>query len=112
MGTRIYPFLVTVFVALLCAVCDFLLKRASGAPHPFYAYEFWIGLAGYTFSAFAWVYVLQHFTLASVGAIYCVSLVFFLAIGGVCLFREQLSATEYLGLFFAVAALILLSRFS
>jgi len=112
MTEKLLPIFITIVLAALCAVFDGLLKRATTHAHPFLAWEFWAGVAGYSISAFAWVWVLARLKLATIGAIYSVTLVILLAIMGVTIFRESLSATEIVGLCFAVVALILLGRFA
>ena len=104
------PLAVTVGLSVLSVAADYFLKLASALPHPFRSWQFAAGTCIFAGSSFGWVYVLQHLKLASVGAVYCVVVVVLLALIGVTVFRESLSASEVLGLICAVAALILLGR--
>lgn len=109
---RFLPWFVLVALSLLCVFADYLLKRAGDSSSPLRTRMFWAGTATYALTAPGWVYVLRHFKFATVGAAYCVILVLMMAVVGVVAFRETLSPSEVLGIGLAVAALVLLSRFS
>ncbi len=109
---RLVSILVIVLTAALCAACDWLLKRASLCIRPFSTIAFWIGLAGYTISAFLWVFILRSMKLSTVGAIYSVSLIVMLALIGVIFFQEKLNFTEICGLVLACVSILLLVRFT
>jgi drug/metabolite transporter (DMT)-like permease len=89
---------------------DYFLKRASGRPHPLATWTFLAGLLLYASTAFAWVYVMRHLKLATIGVIYSVSMVLLLAGMGVLFFGETLSRSEVVGIVLAIAALFLLAR--
>ncbi len=91
---------------------DYFLKRASERPSPLATGVFLIGLVLYASTAFAWVFVMRHLKLATIGVIYSVSMVLLLAGMGVLFFDEALSRTEILGIVLAIAALFLLARAS
>ena len=112
MTDKLLPISITIALAAFGAVCDGLLKRATAHAHPILTWEFWAGSIGYGISAFAWVWVLSRLKLATIGAIYSVTIVILLVVMGATIFRESLSASEIVGLCFAVAALILLGRFA
>lgn len=99
-------------LSVLCVLADFFLKRASEFVHPIQSWHFVAGLVLYAASAFGWVYVLRQVKLATVGALFSVVVVVLLACIGVLVFHESLSTLELIGLGCAVAALILLGRFS
>lgn len=101
MTDRLFALFLTVLLGALCVGCDYLLKRASALPQPFLARDFWIGLAGYTFSAFAWVLLLQR-----------IKLVILLAAVGTLVFGEKLNQTEILGLVLGCISIFLLVRFA
>ncbi len=105
------PILVTVTLSVLSVLADYWLKRASESAHAFRSPQFALGTLVYAGSAFGWVYVLRHLKLATVGAVYSVVIVILLALLGVTVFRESLSASEFIGLGCAVMALVLLGRF-
>jgi small multidrug resistance pump len=54
---------------------------------------------------------MKHLQLATIGALYSVTIVLLLTVLGVVRFGESPHAPEVLGLLMAVGALILLSRF-
>lgn len=110
--TRTNLTLITVALAIICVGADYLLKRASEMSSPFRTYYFSLGCILYVVSAPGWVIVFQHSKLSTIGAVFSIVVVLLLAIIGVFAFRENLSATEIVGLIFAVAALALLGRFA
>jgi drug/metabolite transporter (DMT)-like permease len=89
---------------------DYFLKRASERDSPLTTGWFVAGLVLYASTAFAWVYVMRHLKLATIGVIYSVSMVLLLAGMGVVFFGESLDRTEVAGIALAVAALYLLAR--
>jgi small multidrug resistance pump len=94
-------------------VCgDYFLKLASAKDASFRSIWFYIGLVVYASTAFGWVFVMKHLKLATIGAVYSVSLIVMLTLIGVTIFRESLNYYEIAGLIMAILSLILLSRFS
>jgi drug/metabolite transporter (DMT)-like permease len=89
---------------------DYFLKRASERENPLLTGWFLAGLVLYASTAFAWVYVMRHLKLATIGVIYSVSMVLLLAGMGLFFFGESLSRTEVAGIVLAVASLYLLAR--
>jgi multidrug transporter EmrE-like cation transporter len=89
---------------------DYFLKRASEQERPLLTWPFLAGLVLYASTAFAWVFVMRHLKLASIGVIYAVAMVLLLAIMGVVFFEESLNRSEVVGIALAIAALFLLAR--
>jgi drug/metabolite transporter (DMT)-like permease len=89
---------------------DYFLKRASERDSPLVTGWFLSGLVLYASTAFAWVFVMRHLKLATIGVIYSVSMVLLLAGMGVLFFGESLSGSEVASIALAVAALFLLAR--
>jgi drug/metabolite transporter (DMT)-like permease len=89
---------------------DYFLKKASERDSPLMTGWFLAGLVLYASTAFAWVFVMQHLKLATIGVIYSVSMVLLLAGMGVLFFSERLGRTEVAGILLAIAALLLLAR--
>jgi multidrug transporter EmrE-like cation transporter len=112
MRNTLLPLLVTVGLSVFSVFADYLLKRASASPQPFSRWYFAGAVFIYAASCFAWIYVLRHLKLATIGAIYSVSVVVLLAVIGITVFRESLSVYERIGLAAAVYALVLLGRFA
>jgi multidrug transporter EmrE-like cation transporter len=102
-----------VAVAMSCfgIVGDYFLKRASAAERPLMTRWFLVGLALYSSTAFAWVFVMRHLKLATIGVIYSVCMILLLTGMGVFLFDEQLNRYEIAGIVLAIASVLLLSRF-
>jgi drug/metabolite transporter (DMT)-like permease len=109
---NIVAFWVVILLSVLCAVADYWLKRASELSSPFRSFAFIYGGSLYAVSAFGWVYVFRYFKLATISAFFSLVVVVLLAIMGMVAFRETLSTSEIIGLFCAVAALVLLGRFA
>jgi small multidrug resistance pump len=92
-------------------VGDYFLKRASSEPNPLATRFFLAGLLLYSSTAFAWVYVMRHLKLATIGVIYSVCMILMLAGMGVLFFGETLNAYEVTGIILAIAGILLLARF-
>lgn len=104
--------LVTIAFSVLGVVGDYFLKLASAKDYALKTPEFYLGLVLYASTAFGWVYVMRHLKLATVGVVYCVSMVLLLTAIGVFRFKESLSGYEIAGIAMAVASLVLLVRFN
>jgi small multidrug resistance pump len=66
----------------------------------------------YSATIFGWVYVIKNMKLASVGVVYSVCMVLFLAFLGVVVFKERLSLMEVVGIALAISSVVLLIRFA
>ncbi len=104
--------LVTIAFSVLGVVGDYFLKLASGKEYSLKAVEFYAGFIIYASTAFGWVFVMKHLKLATVGVVYCMSMVLMLATIGVVAFKESLNCYEIAGIAMAIASLVLLVRFS
>jgi drug/metabolite transporter (DMT)-like permease len=89
---------------------DYFLKRASDRPSPLFTGWFLAGFVLYASTAFAWVFVMRHLKLATIGVIYSVSMVLLLAGMGVLFFNETLNRYEIAGIVLAITSLLLLTR--
>jgi multidrug transporter EmrE-like cation transporter len=100
-------------VAMSCfgIIGDYFLKRASGADRPLLTRWFVLGLVLYSTTAFAWVFVMRHLKLATIGVIYSVCMILLLTGMGVFLFGESLNRYEVAGIVMAIGSILLLSRF-
>jgi len=92
-------------------VGDYFLKRASGEASPLTTPDFLAGLALYSSTAFAWAFVMRYLKLATIGAIYSVCMILMLTTMGFLFFDETLNRYEVFGIVFAIASIVLLSRF-
>ena len=104
--------LVTIGFSVVGVVGDYFLKLASSKEESLRSIWFYVGFAVYASTAFGWVFVMKHLKLATVGVVYCVSMVLLLTAIGVVFFRESLNGYEIAGLVMAIASLVLLVRFS
>jgi len=103
---------VTVAFSVVGVVGDYFLKLASGREHALKSPAFYVGFLVYASTAFGWVFVMKHLKLATVGVVYCVSMVLLLTAVGVVAFKESLNGYEMIGIVMAVGSLVLLVRFS
>jgi drug/metabolite transporter (DMT)-like permease len=106
------PLVVTVAFSVVGVIGDYLLKLASEQRSPLRSGWFYLGFAVYASTAFGWVYVMRHLKLATIGAVYSVSMVLLLTGVGVAAFRQPLNAWEVTGLAMAIGSLVLLMRFA
>lgn len=104
--------LVTIAFSVVGVVGDYFLKLASAKEHSLRAASFYVGFVIYASTAFGWVFVMKHLKLATVGVVYCVSMVLLLTAIGVVVFKESLNGYEIARLVMAIASLVLLVRFN
>lgn len=90
---------------------DYFLKQASAEDRPLATRTFLVGLLLYGSTAFAWVFVMRHLKLATIGVIYSVCMILLLTGMGIVFFEESLNRTEVVGIGMAIASLFLLARF-
>jgi multidrug transporter EmrE-like cation transporter len=107
-----FSVLVTVAASIVGVVGDYFLKLASDRDRPLTCVWFYVGFLVYASTAFGWVFVMRHLKLATMGVVYSISMILLLMLIGVVFFRESLNAYEIAGIALAIAALILLMRFS
>jgi multidrug transporter EmrE-like cation transporter len=106
------PLLVTIAFSVVGVVGDYLLKLASEQSRPLRSGWFYLGFAVYASTAFGWVYVMRHLKLATIGAVYSVSMILLLTAIGATFFRQTPGPYEIVGLAMAVGSLVLLMRFA
>jgi len=107
-----FAILVTVAFSAIGVLGDAFLKLASAREQSLRTSQFALGFALYASTAFGWVFVMKHLKLATIGALYSVSMVLLLTAIGVLVFREPLGHRELLGILMAVGSLVLLTRFA
>lgn len=111
METRTIALMAAVAMSAIGIAGDFFLKRASGRAEPLLSADFLVGLALYASTAFAWVFLMRHLELATIGVVYSVCMILMLVSMGVAFFGEVPSTRELLGIGLAIASLFLLARF-
>src|SRR6188472_473939 len=92
------PVVVTIAFSIVGVVGDYFLKLASDRRDPLRSGSFYLGFVVYASTAFGWVYVMRHLKLATVGAVYSVSMIVLLTGVGVVAFRQPLNVYEAAGL--------------
>lgn len=112
MHRKIVAIAVVVLLSVLGVVGDYFLKRASAEERFLWNRWFPVGIAIYASTAFGWVYALRNMKLATIGVVYSMCMILFLAILGIVVFKERLAIGELAGIAMAVGSLILLSRFA
>jgi len=111
MNTQYFPLIATFALSIICVIADYFLKRASETETPYYNYWFVVGFILEASTAFGWVYVMRHIKLATLGAISSVFIALLLVALGVIMFNETLDIKEIIGVFLAIASIVMLSRF-
>ena len=106
------PLVVTIAFSIVGVIGDYFLKLASEQRHPFKSGSFYLGFVVYASTAFGWLYVMRHLKLATIGAVYSVSMILLLTGIGTVVFRQPIGGYEALGLAMAIGSLILLMRFA
>lgn len=109
--TTFVAYFIVALLAGFVAAADYLLKIASLESRPIANWWFLSGSVIYLMSAFGWVHVMPHIKLSSLGLVYSLCTVIFLAGLGVFAFGETLSRNEVAGLVLGVVSIILLARF-
>lgn len=103
---------VTIAFSIVGVLGDYFLKLASAREQSFKSGWFYLGFALYASTAFGWLYVMKHLKLATISIVYSVSMILLLTGIGVVIFQESLNYSEMAGIGLAIAALVLLMRFS
>ena len=111
MQSRVFAVVVTIAFSCLGVLGDYFLKLVSAQEASLRATAFYVGFVIYASTAFGWLFVMKHLQLATIGAVYSVSMVLLLTILGVVRFGESLSAIDIVGLMMAIGSLVLLGRF-
>ena len=102
--------LIIIAIVGLTAIGDYFLKVASGKASAFTSLEFVAGAAFYALSAGAWVLVMKHLPLSTIGVLYADISLIVITLLGVVVFGEKIGVRELLGIAFAIAALSLMSK--
>lgn len=102
---------------ILCIACvtvagDYCLKRASLQEYLHRSVWFWFGCGIYAATAAGWAAVMRHMKLATIGVLFSVFSVLFIALLGVAVFGERLGWREITGIALAIIAVVLLGRFA
>lgn len=110
--TIFWAIMIGIGLSLITALADGLIKHATLQKH--FSGWIWLFTAAFLYglTAFGWFFVLKKFKLSTMGALYAVSIVVFLALLGVFYFKEHLAPMEIFGIILAIVSLIILGRFA
>ncbi|MGE0103361.1 MAG: transporter [Blastocatellales bacterium] len=105
------PLLVVIALAALTTIGDYCLKRASQQIEIF---NLWLasGWLIYGTTAVGWVWTMRYLKLATLGAVFSVCMVLFMALLGFLIFKETLSKLEIIGIMLALISVAMLARYS
>lgn len=103
---------VTLVFSVVGILGDYFLKIASKDENSLKSWAFYVGFALYASTAFAWVYIMKHLKLGTIGVLYSLTMIVLLTAIGVIFFEETLHSQEIVGLVMAIVAMILLMRFA
>ncbi len=106
------PILLVGAIMAVTLVGDYFLKLASQQSQPALSWPCLLGVMFYGATALIWVEAMGLASLAALGVYYAVMTVVGMAVLGVFMFGEELRPREILGIGFAVASIILMSRFA
>lgn len=112
MDRSILAVLVLVLLSIVGVLGDYFLKLASNQERLIWNGWFPLGLVVYSLTAFGWVYAMRSMKLATIGVVYSLCVVLFLAVMGIVLFKERLTYSEAAGIVMAIGSLMLLTRFA
>lgn len=110
MTHAMYGLFFTLLTTTIVLVGDYILKLAADADKPVMSGYVIAGSAIYGVSAVFWFYAMQYMTLSQVGVIFSMLTLLALCTIGVFRFEEQLYLREYLGIGFALTAMVLMVR--
>ncbi len=99
-------------LAVIGVVADAMLKLASKEPTPFVNVWFFLGMGIFAATAFGWTWAMQNVKLGVLGAVYGTGTILLLVIVGLLFFGEKLTGREIAGICCAIAAILLLVKFS
>lgn len=98
------PFVITAIIAATIAG-DYVLKLASDK-ESFLSPHFLVGLILYALPAFGWMYLMKTQSLAQIGIIYSTGTILALFVMSLFVFRETLSARDFIAGLFALCAIL------
>ena len=105
------PLIVVIGIALFTTAGDYCLKRASQQAS---LANGWLagGCLIYGATALGWAWTMRHLKLATIGAVYSISMVMLMALLGLLVFQETLNRSEVAGILCALISIALLARFA
>ena len=112
MNLILIAFLIGIGLSIITVFADALIKQAS-LQNAFSGWQILIvGAILYGITAFGWFFVMRKIKLSTLGVLYGVSCLVFLALVSVFYFREKINPIEILGIALAIISLIIMYRFA
>lgn len=99
-------------LTLIGVVGDYFLKRAGSGERYIDFKLFLIGFLLIASTSIGWFYVFKHIKFSTVGAVYGVGAILYLAIIGVLVFGESLNTYEVIGIVSGILSIVLLVKFA
>lgn len=110
--TILTVFLIGIGLSIITVFGDGLIKEAS-LQKGFAGWQMLImGAVIYGLTAFGWFFVMRRIKLSTLGVLYGVSCIIFLALVSVFFFKEKLNPMEIFGIILAIISLLILARFA
>jgi len=100
----------TFVTAIIVIGADTILKIAADGGRPVLSSHVLVGCALYAVSALFWLFAMRHVTLAQAGVVYSMLSLLALCAIGALWFEEVLGPREFLGIIFALIAMVLMVR--
>lgn len=101
---------VVLLLTLIGVVGDYFLKRAGSGEKYMDFKLFLIGFLLISSTSIGWFYVFKHIKFSTVGAVYGVSVILYLAVIGVLVFDESLNTYEVIGIVGGILSIVLLVK--
>jgi multidrug transporter EmrE-like cation transporter len=109
---KLFPISVALVLTFIGVIGDYFLKRAGSGDKYIDVTLFSIGFVLIALTSVGWFYVFKHIKFSTVGAIYGVGAIVYLAVIGVVVFGERLTPYEVVGIVAGILSIVLLVRFA
>ena len=107
-----WAFIFGIGLSLITVLGDVFIKHAS-LQSDFNGLKWLVaGAFVYGLTAFGWFFVMRQAKLSTLGVLYAVSIILFLALVSIFYFKEKLTLIEGIGILMAISSLIILQRFA
>lgn len=110
MSHVVLGFAFSLFTALVVIIGDYVIKVAADGAMPLTSRQMLLGCAIYAASAILWYFAMRHVTLAQAGVAYSMLTLVALVLIGAFAFGETVGRREALGVFLALAAMLVMSH--
>ncbi len=108
---KVFSFLAAAVLSIITVYADYFVKEASLQKSP-WNLNLLIGGVIYGLTAIGWVFLMKSMKLSTIGVVYGVFCIIFLALLSVLIYHEKFSALELLGVILGISSIAILYRFS